>query len=167
MITGKLHKTRFKEIGFTMSEPGRWRFVDITDAQDGNKDHMHEIGTAYPTKEQLILNIERYAAEYGCEGAENVTPSKESDFRKALETIASLWPDPGMCGPLVPEWVGPNDGRMRADTLWYALNTAREALGKPVYPRPTHRGKKQIGAEDPSPTLADELEHLDGFAPRP
>lgn len=67
----------------------------------------------------------------------------------ALEKIASLWPDPGMCGELVPEWVGPNDGRMRADTLWYALNAAREALEMPTYPRPAHWDKPHADAVEP------------------
>lgn len=57
---------------------------------------------------------------------------------KALQSIVSLWPDLGMCAELVPEWVGPNDGRMRADTLWYALNEARKVLGLPTYPKPEH-----------------------------
>jgi hypothetical protein len=74
MIDGKLYKTRFTEIGFTLNWPGDWRFVDLSDAQDGNKDNMHCVGQSYPTKEQLIANIERYAAEYGCEGANYLTP---------------------------------------------------------------------------------------------
>ena len=67
----------------------------------------------------------------------------------ALEKIASLWPDPGMCGELVPKWVGPNDGRMRADKLWVALNAAREALEMPTYPRPAHWDKPHADAVEP------------------
>jgi hypothetical protein len=78
MITGKLHKTRFSEIGFTLNSAQDWRFVDLSDAQDGNKDHMHCIGTSYPSKEQLLLNVERYAAEYGCDGANWLTPPAET-----------------------------------------------------------------------------------------
>ena len=70
MIHNTLYKTRFTEIGFTLNSPADWRFVDLSDAQDGNKDHMHVIGASYPTKEQLLLNVERYAAEYGCDGAD-------------------------------------------------------------------------------------------------
>lgn len=86
MIHGKLHKTRFSEIGFTMCAPGLWRFVDITEATDGDKNKMHVIGREYPTKEQLLLNVERYAAEYGCEGATFFTPPRET-----LERIAKQY----------------------------------------------------------------------------
>lgn len=79
MIHCKLYKTRFSEIGFTLNSPGDWRFVDITDAQDGNKDHMHCVGASYPTKEQLLLNVERYAAEFGCDGANKPNVQTPSD----------------------------------------------------------------------------------------
>ena len=77
MIDGKLYKTRFAEIGFTLNSPGDWRFVDLSDAQDGNKANMHCIGASYPTREQLLSNVERYAAQYGCEGASKPTPPAE------------------------------------------------------------------------------------------
>ena len=86
MIIGKLHKTRFSEIGFTMNSPGDWRFVDLSDAQDGNKNNMHCIGASYPSKEQLLLNVERYAAEYGCEGANK--PNVQTPPEALLQQIA-------------------------------------------------------------------------------
>ena len=78
MIHGKLYKTRFTEIGFTLNSPGDWRFVDLSDAQDGNKDHMHCVGASYATKAELLASVERYAAEYGCEGANWLTPPAET-----------------------------------------------------------------------------------------
>lgn len=84
MIHGTLHKTRFTEIGFTLNSPGDWRFVDLSDAQDGNKDHMHCVGASYPTKEQLLLNVERYAAEYGCDGADMPNVQTPPDALLAL-----------------------------------------------------------------------------------
>ena len=57
MIHGTLYKTRFTEIGFTLNSPGDWRFVDLSDAQDGNKDHMHCIGASYATKAELLARI--------------------------------------------------------------------------------------------------------------
>ena len=69
MIHGKLYKTRFTEIGFTLNSPGDWRFVDLTDSLAGEKDTMHVIGASYATKAELLASVERYAAEYGCEGA--------------------------------------------------------------------------------------------------
>ena len=86
MIHNKLYKTRFTEIGFTLNSPGDWRFVDLSDAQDGNKDHMHCIGASYPTKEQLLLNVERYAAEYGCDGANR--PNVQTPPDALLQQIA-------------------------------------------------------------------------------
>ena len=77
MIHGKLYKTRFTEIGFTMNSPGDWRFVDLSESKT-DKNQMHVIGASYPSKEQLLLNVERYAAEYGCEGANWLTPPAET-----------------------------------------------------------------------------------------
>ena len=88
MIHGTLHKTRFTEIGFTLNSPADWRFVDLSDAQDGNKDHMHVIGASYPTKEQLLLNVERYAAEYGCDGANYLTPPAETMAQIAKQYLS-------------------------------------------------------------------------------
>jgi hypothetical protein len=59
-------------------------------------------------------------------------------YEQSLRAIAGMWPEPGMCAELVPKWVGPNDGRMRADALWYAINAARKALGLPTHPKPAH-----------------------------
>jgi len=86
MIHNTLYKTRFTEIGFTLNSPADWRFVDLSDAQDGNKDHMHVIGASYPTKEQLLLNVERYAAEYGCDGADK--PNVQTPPDALLQQIA-------------------------------------------------------------------------------
>ena len=87
MIHGTLHKTRFTEIGFTLNSPGDWRFVDLSDAQDGNKANMHCIGASYPTREQLLSNVERYAAEYGCDGATFYTPPAEVLARIAKQYL--------------------------------------------------------------------------------
>jgi hypothetical protein len=49
-----------------------------------------------------------------------------------------------MCAEFVPEWVGPNDGRMRAEALWYAVTYARKALGMPTHPEPEYWSKKKV-----------------------
>jgi hypothetical protein len=66
-----------------------------------------------------------------------------SKVQQALQLIARLWPDPGMCAEVVPEFVGQNDGRLRADLLWAALNAARAALNMPTYPPPDHWKKRE------------------------
>ena len=52
---------------------------------------------------------------------------------QALRAIVSLWPDPETSAEIAPEWVGENGGKIRADLLKSALNTARKALGMPIY----------------------------------
>lgn len=69
--------------------------------------------------------------------------SRRPEPEKALRTIVSLWPDPDCSAELAPEFIGPNDGRIRADKLWFALNEARRALGLPTYPEPEHWNKPQ------------------------
>ena len=49
-------------------------------------------------------------------------------LRTALKQIATLWPEPGMCAEVNPEWVGENDGKQRAILLEAALNISRAAL---------------------------------------
>ena len=88
MIHGTLHKTRFAEIGFTLNSPSDWRFVDLTGAPDGNKDNMQVIGASYPTKEQLLVNLENYAAEYGCDGANK--PNLQTPADSLLAQIARV-----------------------------------------------------------------------------
>ena len=78
----------------------------------------------------------------------NKQTGKIQRLEKALQSIANLWPEPDCCAELVPEWVGENDGRMRAVTLWYALNSARKALGLAEYPRPEHWDKKPQAIEE-------------------
>jgi hypothetical protein len=89
-------------------------------------------------KQETQREKDREAEENKAAIALKAKRDKAEVMHAALEQIASLWPDPDCCGELVPKFVGPNDGRMRADALWYALNAAREALGKPTYPRPEH-----------------------------
>ena len=138
------HKTRFTELGYwnVPAAPGEgpsfWQCVDLTG------DKPSQVGTQYATKAELLANLEAYATEYGCENANPrpAAPPVNTSYEKALRDIVSLYPEPGVCAELVPSYVGPNDGQMRASTLWYALNSARQALGLPTYPKPDHWSKK-------------------------
>jgi len=51
------------------------------------------------------------------------------ELTDALKGIASLWPEQ-TAAPINPEWVGPNDGKMRAILLEAAIISARAALTK-------------------------------------
>lgn len=52
-------KTRYRELMYRQAFPGVWRFVG-----DGC-----DIGPQYPTKAELLADLDRFAAEYGCDGA--------------------------------------------------------------------------------------------------
>jgi hypothetical protein len=60
----KTHKTRFKELGFWNLEPGCWQVVDVSG------DKPAQVGCHYSSKAELLANLEAYATEYGCEGAQ-------------------------------------------------------------------------------------------------
>lgn len=85
--------------------------------------------------------VTAFVNEEQAESVKNALAVAVAKIVRPLEVIASLWPDPGMCAELAPEHIGPNDGRLRADLLFEALNTARAALGKPTYPQPAHWAK--------------------------
>ena len=70
---GRIYKTRFSEIGFTMIEPGCWQFLSLMDGEPS------QVGSHYPTKAEIMVNIERYAAEYGCDGANKPNVQTPSD----------------------------------------------------------------------------------------
>lgn len=53
--------TRYKELSFHEWGRGNWRLV-TTD------DHA-TVGPHYKSKAELLADLDRYAAEYGCEGA--------------------------------------------------------------------------------------------------
>jgi hypothetical protein len=58
-----VHKTRFHELGYWMVEPGCWQVVDL----QGHR--PSQVGPQYATKAELLANLEAYATEYGCDGA--------------------------------------------------------------------------------------------------
>ena len=52
-------KTRYPELMYRQAFPGVWRFVG-----DGC-----DIGPHYASKSELLADLDRFAAEYGCDGA--------------------------------------------------------------------------------------------------
>jgi hypothetical protein len=60
--TPVVHKTRFTELGFCHLFDF-WQCVDLTG------DRPAQVGYQYATKDELLANLEAYATEYGCEGA--------------------------------------------------------------------------------------------------
>ena len=52
-------RTRYPELGYRKEAPTLWRIVAI----DGES----AVGPFYRTKAELLADLNRYAAEYGCE----------------------------------------------------------------------------------------------------
>jgi hypothetical protein len=81
-ITGfpAIHKTRFTELGYwhLSGASSFWQCVDLTG------DKPAQIGTQYATEKELLTNLEAYATEYGCDGANPKSPSA-ADLIAALE----------------------------------------------------------------------------------
>jgi hypothetical protein len=55
-----LHRTRYKELGYSRITRDLWRLIDLETGAD--------IGPYYRTKAELLGDLTRYATDYGCEG---------------------------------------------------------------------------------------------------
>ena len=55
----KLHRTRFKGLGYIHQDENLWRIVDLHD--EINTDHV--VGPHYRSKQELLGDLERYATE--------------------------------------------------------------------------------------------------------
>ncbi len=103
-------KTRFDEIRFHQPFPGVWRFVDADD---------RDVGPQYATRAELLADLERYAAEYGCVGAVNVNATlrtRVAELEAALESV---------CVALLP-----HDSRCQnVNAVFEAHDRARAAIG--------------------------------------
>jgi hypothetical protein len=74
-------KTRFDEIRFHQPFPGVWRFVDAED---------RDVGPQYATRAELLADLERYAAEYGCVGAVDVNATLRARVAKLEEALREI-----------------------------------------------------------------------------
>lgn len=54
-MTDRIYKTRFPELGYTLSEPGLWRVVDLSTGA--------HVGPHYRSKAELLADLERYARQ--------------------------------------------------------------------------------------------------------
>lgn len=56
-----MRKTRYSELGYDNFGPGLWRIINV---ETGS-----ETGQHYKTKAELLADLDRFAAEFGCSGA--------------------------------------------------------------------------------------------------
>lgn len=66
-----VHRTRFVELGYANTGRGLWRIVALDGAgADGwHGGTLNCVGPHYRTKAELLADLTRYAAEYGCADA--------------------------------------------------------------------------------------------------
>jgi hypothetical protein len=85
-------KTRYKELEYRKDGPTLWRICE-TPSSEANS----AIGPHYRTKAELLADLERFAAEFGCEDAQKVPTMTNSEpeythtepilaYRQELET---------------------------------------------------------------------------------
>lgn len=66
-----VRRTRFAGIGFICQQPGLWRFVDL---HDGQASPLRVVGPHYRSREELLADLPRYAAEsWGYHGDASVS----------------------------------------------------------------------------------------------
>ncbi len=79
----KYRKTRYHEMLYAQFGPEHWQCVTSED--------LSQVGPIYPTKAELLRNLDRYCAQYGCEGAAEIAwPNVELEEaqREKLTEIA-------------------------------------------------------------------------------
>lgn len=90
-----MNPTRFKELGYVKVAPGLWRIVSREDGA--------AIGPHYPSKAELMADLERYAIEYGVSSTVGVGQAKlRLDTFAANVLLISTSPAPSKFGL----WVG-------------------------------------------------------------
>jgi hypothetical protein len=111
-------KTRFDEIRFHQPFPGVWRFVDAED---------RDVGPQYATRAELLADLERYAAEYGCVGAVDVNATLRARVAKLEEALrATLYALQSECATRGDAWIA----RASGDDWTDEINAASAALDR-------------------------------------
>jgi len=97
-----IHKTRFAELGFTRLEKSCWRFIDTTTGAN--------VGPFYRSKAELIADMARYAASFGCAEPDALRqlPSMPAYGNVAIDTWEPVLALPcNQCGEYhLPDWNG-------------------------------------------------------------
>lgn len=126
--------TRYKELGYRKDGPMLWRICDLTG------ERAQAVGAYYATKAELLADLDRYAAEYGCDGTTHAAPT--SDAKSPLDVIAALLPyaesraeDLSACAEVpegecvqVPCKGHDGDAKALARKAWDAVEAGRVAL---------------------------------------
>jgi hypothetical protein len=71
-MTEHIKQTRYPELGYANYGRACWRIVDRSDNR--------VVGPIYKTKAELLADLDRYAAVFGCEPPMTTEPYDESDI---------------------------------------------------------------------------------------
>lgn len=117
--------TRFAELGYEQHGPKLWRVVTT--------DTGSAVGPQYATKAELLADLERYAADYGCALAHKPV-AENAAIRAALLAIV-VWdtpthPEHEAMIEMWHDWLVAREREPTAAAVREALlDNAREALG--------------------------------------
>ena len=80
-----IHRTRYAELGYVQDAPTLWRIVDLSGGLQGR------VGPLYRTKTELLGDLERYAAAFGCASADKapLRPQGADDFAQYRDALAA------------------------------------------------------------------------------
>lgn len=99
-MSDTIRPTRFAELGYRQDAPGLWRIYDITDAS-----RPAAVGPQYRSKAELLADLERYAALFGCGAAQPKTDTERQilNFLAERHTEAMTVPHEAR-GSIVLNW---------------------------------------------------------------
>lgn len=78
---GIMTRTRFKELAF-VNNGDHWRFVDTSSGST--------VGQLYKTKTELLADLDRYAHNFGCDGAFDPQQHKINALQNALHCLLGI-----------------------------------------------------------------------------
>jgi len=127
-----LHETRFPELGYARMDARQWRFVDISDAGA-----VTCVGPFYSSRAELLGDLPRYAAEFGCQGAGEAVSGGAIEIRKTIRTCSDCR-HLGHSGQFTP-----GGARPVCDHPW-----ATDLMSPPGIPRPRPTDRGPLGPDN-------------------
>lgn len=84
-------RTRFPELGYEKHDAALWRIMDLTDSG-----RAAAVGPHYRSKSELLADLDRYAAEFGCDLATGIPANPQFNGKSAYILGQQLQADPAV-----------------------------------------------------------------------